>query len=88
MRPIFVFAFVLFSVNAFAQKSIPIIVIPENETIKKQSNSENKFNKSVEILHDPSLGNINQETISSKMTPGSSPAPKSISDLIILTEFH
>ena len=81
MRPIFVFAFVLFSVNAFAQKSIPIIVIPENETIKKQSNSENKFNKSVEILHDPSLGNINQETISSKMTPGSSPAPKSFSDL-------
>jgi len=81
MRPIFVFAFALFPICAYAQKSIPIIIIPENETIKKQSNSENKFNKSLEILDDPSLGNINQETISSKIIPGSAPSPKSFSDL-------
>ena len=71
----------LFPHFVFAQNSIPIIVLPDSDINDLQTNSQNKFNQSQEIIEDPSSGNINQETIPTNIVPGSAPSPKSFSDL-------
>ena len=64
-----------------AQNNIPITVVPDNELPQKQSESEKKFQKSNEVVDDPASGNINQETVQTNTTPGSSASVKSISDI-------
>lgn len=81
MRPILIVIFIFFPNFGNAENKIPIFVIPDNSLSQKQSESEKKYQKSEEVIHDPALNNINQETVQSNSLPGSSASNKSISDL-------
>lgn len=81
MRQIFVVSIFLLPNFSFAQNNIPIPIVPENEVLQKKSDSQKKYQKSNEVVEDPASGNINQETVQSNTTPGSTASAKSFSDI-------